>query len=148
MRALESPSLDEILDEVESDGEGDVDEDSDEDSDMNEEELEQRSFERRQQRSERRLEERRQRRLEERRQGRAWCVQALLEAMAPIRGADFRDRAAWFKFACTRLLVLGKVLATSHVIEHASVPVEARVVTLKADAQGIVIDFARAVLAS
>jgi hypothetical protein len=42
--------------------------------------------------------------------------------------------------------VLGEVLATSHVIEHASVPVEARVVTLTADAQGIITDFASVVL--
>jgi hypothetical protein len=75
-------------------------------------------------------------------------VQALLEVMAPIRGSDFGDRAASFKFECDRLQVLGEVLATSHVIEHASVLVKARVVTLPADAQGIVIDFARAVLAS
>jgi phage baseplate assembly protein gpV len=67
--------------------------------------------------------------------------------MTPIRGADFPDRAASFQYACERLRVLGEVLATSHVIEHASVPVEARVVTLEADAQGIITDFARAVLA-
>jgi hypothetical protein len=74
-------------------------------------------------------------------------VQALLEAMAPIRGADFRDRAASFKFACERLQLLGEVLATSHVIEHASVlTVKARVLALTADAQGIVVDFARDVL--
>ena len=73
-------------------------------------------------------------------------MQALLEAMAPIRGADFRDRVASFQYACERLQLLSEVLATSHVIEHAAVPVKARVVTLTADAQGIVIDFARAVL--
>jgi hypothetical protein len=139
MRAIESPSLDDILDEPESDAESDVDEDSDEDGDVADEEREQRSDERRRQRSERRL--------EERRQGRAWCVQALLEAMAPIRAADFPDRAASFKVACTRLRVLGEVLATSHVIEYASVPIKARVVTLTADAQGVITDFARAVLA-
>ena len=138
MIAAESPSLDAIL--VECAAESDVDEDSDEDSEMDEEELEQRNEERLQQRSERRL--------EERRQGKAWCVQALLEAMAPIRGAAFSDRAAVFKCACERLRVLGKVLATSHVIEHASfVELEARVGALTADAQGIVTDFARAVLA-
>ena len=54
------------------------------------------------------------------RQGRAWCVQALLEAMAPIRGAAFRNGTALLKFACERLEVLGKVVATSHVIAHAS----------------------------
>ena len=76
-------------------------------------------------------------------------MQALLEAMAPIRGADFPDRAASFKYACERLRVLGEVLAASHVIEHASVlTVKARVVALTADAQGIVTDFARAVLTS
>jgi hypothetical protein len=77
-------------------------------------------------------------------------VQALLEAMAPIRGADFRDRAASFKFACDRLQVLGEVLATSHVIEHAPelVVLKARFVSLTADAQGIITDFARVVLAS
>jgi hypothetical protein len=90
----------------------------------------------------------RERRLEEKRQSKAWCVQVLLEATVPIRGADFPDRAASFMFACERLQVLGEVLATSHVIEHASVPVEARVVTLTADAQGIITNFARAVLAS
>jgi hypothetical protein len=137
MKAVASPSLDRIREEC--DAEGDVDDDSDEDSDMDEEELEQRSEERLQQRSERRL--------EERRQGRALCVQALLEAMAPIRGADFPDRAALFKYACERLQLLGEVVATSHVIEHASVPIEARVVTLTADAQGVITDFARAVLA-
>jgi hypothetical protein len=136
MFAIMSPTLDRIREECGA--ESDVDEDSDED--MDEEEREQRYAERLQQRSERRL--------EERRQGKAWCVQALLEAMAPIRGADFPDRAASFKYACERLQVLGEVLETSHVIEHASVPVEARVVTLTADAQGIVIDFARAVLTS
>ena len=136
--AVESTSLDEIREEcdVVSDG----DDDSDEDSDMDEEELEQRNDERRQQRSERRL--------EERRQGKAWCVQALLEAMAPIRGADYRELAASFKCACERLRVLGQVVAASHVIEHASVLVKARVVTLTADAQDIVIDFARAVFAT
>ena len=136
IRAVQSPSMDEILDEMECDGGSDEDEDSDED--MDEEERKQRFAERLQQRAKRRL--------EERRQGRASCVQALLEAMALIRGADFPDRAASFKFACERLLVLGEVAATSHVIEHAFVPVEARVVTLTADAQGNVIDFARAVL--
>ncbi len=83
------------------------------------------------------------------RQGRAWCVQALLEAMAPIRVAKFPDRAASFKVACERLQLLGDVLATSHLIEHESVPiVKARVLTLTAGAQGIVVDFALAVLAS
>ena len=120
-----------------TDAESDVDEDSDEDSAMDEEEHELRYTERRQQRSERRL--------EERRQGRAWCVQALLVAMQPIRVADFPDRDSLFKCACERLLVLSQVLATSHVIEHAFVPVEARVVALTADAQGIITDFARAV---
>ena len=115
MKAVESPSLDRIREEC--DAEGDVDDDSDEDSDMDEEELEQRSEERLQQRSELRL--------EERRQGRAWCVQALLEAMTPIRGAGFPDRAASLAFACERLQLLGEVMATSHVIEHAFVPVEA-----------------------
>ena len=138
MIAVESPSLDEIREEC--DAEGDVDVDSDEDSDLDEEEFEQRSEERFQQRFERKL--------EERRQGKALCVQALLEAMAPIRGADFRDLAASFKYACGRLQVIGDVLATSHVIEHASVLVEARVGTLTADAQDIIIDFARAVFGS
>ena len=138
MIAVESPSLDEIREEC--DAEYDEDEDSDDDSDMDENELEQRNEERLQRRAERRL--------EERRQGRAWCVQALLEAMAPIQGADFADRAASFKFACERLRVLGQVVAASHVIEHASVLVKARVVTLTADAQDIVIDFARAVVAT
>ena len=73
---------------------------------------------------------------------------ALLEAMTPIRGTDFRDLAASFKCACERLRVLGQVVAASHVIEHAFVLVEARVVTLTADAQDIIIDFARAVFAS
>ena len=67
--------------------------------------------------------------------------------MAPIRVADFPDRDSSFKYACERLLVLSEVLATSHVVEHAAVPVEARVVTLTADAQGVIADFARAVLA-
>ena len=109
MIAVKSPSLDEIMDDMETDAESDVDEDSDEDIDMDEEALEQRYHERRRQRSERRL--------GERRQGRAWCVQALLEAMAPIRGADFTDRAASFKYACEHLQLLGEVLAASHVIE-------------------------------
>ena len=139
MIAVESPSLDEIWEECSA--ERDVDEDGDDDSDMDEEELEQRFEERRQQRLERKL--------KERRQGRAWCVQALLEAMAPIQGADFADRAASFKFACERLQLLGEVVAASHVIEHASsVLVKERVLTLTADAQGIIVDFARAVLAS
>ena len=169
MRAVESPSLDEIWEECAE--ESDVDDDSDEDSDVDEEELEQRYEERRQLRSERRL--------EERRQGRAWCVQALLEAMAPIPGPDCAprsgpfvpprsprssarvtwrfcmlgaqvslDRATSFKFACERLRVFGQVLAASHVIGHASVLVKARVVTLTADAQDNIIDFARAVFAS
>ncbi len=144
MKAIESPSLDDILDQAVLDAESDVEYDSDvffEDSDLDEDELEQRNEERFQRRSERRL--------EKRCQGRACCVQALLEAMAPIRGADFADRAASFKFACERLRVLEKVLAASHVIAHASSgQVKARVVTLTADAQGIVTDFVRAVLAS
>ena len=138
MIAIDCPSLDQIREECAE--ESDVDEDSDDDSLMDEEELEQRNEERLQQRSERRL--------EERRQGKAWCVQALLEAMAPIGWADFPDRAASLKFACERLQVLGEVLATSHVIEHASVLVKARVVTLTADAQDNIIDFARAVFAT
>ena len=139
MEAVESPSLDAIL--VECAAENDEDEDSDDDSDMDEEELEQRFEERRQQRFERKL--------NEKRQGRAWCVQALLEAMAPIQGADCRERATSFKFACDRIRVLAKVVAASHVIEHASVlAVEARVVILTANAQGTVTEFARAELAS
>ena len=138
MKAVASPSLDEIREEC--DAESDEDEVSDDDSEMDEEELEQRNEERLQQRFERRL--------EERRQGKAWCVQALLEAMAPIRGPDFADRAASFKFACERLRVLGQVVTASHVTEHAFVLVKARVVTLTADAQDIIIDFARAVFAS
>ena len=138
MKAVASPSLDRIREEC--DEEGDVDNDGDEDSDMEDEVFEQQYAERLQRRSERRL--------EERRQGRAWCVQALLEAMAPIRAADFLDRAASFMVACMRLRVLGEVLAARHVIEHASVlTVKARVVTLTADAQGVITDFARAVLA-
>ena len=58
------------------------------------------------------------------------------------------ERATSIKFACERLRVLGQVLAASHVIEHASVLVKARVVTLTADAQDIIIDFARAVFAT
>ena len=72
----------------------------------------------------------------------------MYKRQTPIRGADFPDRAASLAFACERLQLLGEVLATSHVIEHAAVPVEARVVTLTADAQDIITDFARAVLAS
>ena len=130
--AAVSPTWDRIIREFEDEG-GLNDEDDDE--------LEERYVRRMQRKCERRL--------EERRQGRAWCVQALLEAMAPIRAADFPDRAASFKVACTRLQVLGEVVATSHVIEHASsVLVKERVLTLTADAQGIIVDLARAVLAS
>ena len=77
------------------------------------------------------------------RQGKIRCALAILEATAPIRAADFSDLAASLKFACERLRVLGKVLARSHVIEHASAPVlNERVGTLTADAQRIVTDFA------
>jgi hypothetical protein len=133
MIAVQSPSMYLILDEMECDAEIDVDEDSDEDSDMDAEE---------------RLYQRAKRKLEERRQSLAWCVQALLEATAPIQRAGFPDRASSLKFACDRLRLLGEVLATSHVIEHASALAKARALTLTADAQGIVIDFAHAVLAS
>jgi hypothetical protein len=131
MRAVECPSFDD-LDTGESVAESDVDEDSDDDSDVDEEELEQRSEARRQQRQNRMV--------EEVRQGRARCVQALLEAMAPIKRADFRVWAALLAFACERLQLLCDVLATSHVIEHAPElgVLQARVVTLTADAQGII----------
>ena len=100
-------------------------------------------------------------------------VQALLEAVAPVRGADSSDGlfrrgcivqvcvpsglhrssmrpegAASFKYACARLQLLGQVRAASHAIEHASVPVGPRVVTLAADAHGIIADFASVALAS
>ncbi len=78
--------------------------------------------------------------------GRIRCALALLEATAPIRAADFQDRAALLQFACGRLQLIEVVLAMKHAIENA--PPLANVGALKTDAQGIVANFARDMLAT
>jgi hypothetical protein len=80
------------------------------------------------------------------RQGRAKCALALLEATARIHEAGFPDRAASLKFAVERLQQIEVVLASTHVIEDAAVPLKARVLTLTADAQGVFVDLTRDVL--
>mgnify|MGYP001284894301 CR=1 FL=1 len=78
-------------------------------------------------------------------QDRVKCALALLEATAPIREPDSRDRAASLKFACDRLQLIEVVLATKHAIEDA--PPLARVRDLQTDAQGVVVTFAGDMLA-
>ena len=74
------------------------------------------------------------------RQGRIRCALALLEATAPIREPDSRDRAASLKFAGERLQQIEVALASTHVIEDA--PLLARANALQTDAQGIIVSFA------
>ncbi len=94
--------------------------------------------------------QRREQRLEETRQGKARCALALIEAMAPI-GDDgevrSHDRAATLTYACERLGLLEVVLSTRHVITHAPTAL-AKARALMADAQGIIANFARDVLAA
>ncbi len=82
---------------------------------------------------------------ESQRQGRIRCALAILEATAPIEEADFPDRAASLKLAGERLQLIEVVLASQHVIEDA--PQLASEGALKSDAQGVVANFARDVLA-
>lgn len=91
---------------------------------------------------------RRELKLEEWRQRKAGCVVALLEGTQPIREDDFPDRVASFKFACDRLQLLDKVLATSHVKTYAPTRAKARALDLKTDAHGIITNFARDRLAA
>ncbi len=79
------------------------------------------------------------------RQGRIRCALALLAATAPIRKADFPDRAVSLKCACGRLQLIDVVLAMKHVIEDA--PPIANAGLLTTDAQDIVVNFARDMLA-
>ena len=73
------------------------------------------------------------------------CALALLAATTPIREADFSDRAALLKLACERLQLIEVALAMKHAIEDA--PPLANVGAPKTDAQGIVVHFARDMLA-
>ncbi len=79
------------------------------------------------------------------RQGRIRCALALLAATAPIREADVRDRMLSLKLACKRLQFIEVALAVKHAIEDA--PPLANVGALQTDAQGIVVNFARDMLA-
>ena len=78
-------------------------------------------------------------------QGRVKCALALLAATAPIREPDSPDWATALKRASERLRQIETVLAMKHAIEDAS-PL-ARVRALMSDAQGIVVIFARDMLA-
>ena len=80
-----------------------------------------------------------------RRHGRIRCALALLEATAPIREPDPRDRAASLSFACERLQLIEVVLAMKYAIEDA--PPLANAGALQTDAQGIIVSFAGDMLA-
>ena len=79
-------------------------------------------------------------------QDRIRCALSLRAATAPIREAEFPDRAASLKLAGERLQQIEVVLASTHVIEDLPPPASVR--ALQTDAQGIVANFARDVLAS
>lgn len=83
--------------------------------------------------------------LEERRHGKASCVLALLEQMPQIRELDSHDRAPSLALACDRQRKLEVVLNSEHVIEHAPLAI-AKATTLKANAQAVIVDFARGML--
>ena len=78
-------------------------------------------------------------------QDRIRCALSLLAATAPIREAEFPDRAASLKLAGERLQQIEVVLASTLVIEDA--PPLASVNALKTDAQGIFGSFASEMLA-
>ena len=80
-----------------------------------------------------------------RRQGRIECALVILAATAPFREPGFPDCATALKRASERLRQIETVLAMKHGIEDAS-PL-ARVRALMSDAQGIVVIFARDMLA-
>ena len=73
------------------------------------------------------------------RQGWIRCALALLEATAPIREPDSRDRAASLKFACGLLELIATVLAMQHAIEDA--PPLTNAGALQTDAQGNIVSF-------
>ena len=73
------------------------------------------------------------------RQGRIRYAFALLEATAPIREPDSRDRAASLKFACGLLELIATVLAMQHAIEDA--PPLTNAGALQTDAQGNIVSF-------